>query len=114
MTPEQRAREKDTAEKAFASSIQRDALKEMKNVNRKPISDKLTAEQRKREQEKRADARQRQRERLKAAQERARERAKTTVDPTGAYGAGIAKGGLLSKQKAKPKKMRSGGLASKK
>ena len=114
MTPEQRAREKDTAEKAFASSIQSDAFKEMKNVNRKPISDKLTAEQRKREQEKRADARQRQRERLKAAQERARERAKTNVDPTGAYGAGIAKGGLLSKQKAKPKKMRSGGLASKK
>jgi len=112
ITPEQRARDKDKAEKAFASSIQSDALKEMRNVNTKPISEKSSAEQIKKEKEKRADARERQRERLKASQERARERAKTKVDPKGDYGLGIAKGGLLSKPKPKPKKMRQGGLAS--
>ena len=51
-------------------------------------------------------------DREKETQRRMKE-AKTKVDTRGAYGAGIAKGGLLSKQKAKPKQMRSGGLASK-
>ena len=109
ISPEQRRRDKQKADEAFKSSIQSDALKEMRNVNTKPISD-LPPSERAREQEKRES----QRERLKASQERATQRAKSTVDPDGAYGAGIAKGGLLSKKKVKLKKMRSGGLASKK
>lgn len=51
ISPEQRRRDKQKADEAFKSSIQSDALKEMRNVNTKPISD-LPPSERAREQEK--------------------------------------------------------------